>query len=130
MFPSTPRMLVRQPGRRIIMWSPNRKQEGLASEKQNFSSKNCSRHLGHRFNTPAVYFFCSKSKFNENFKIFSSKPLFLQHVPSETNSVLLTILPIFFREMPGMSFLKCEHLIKSRKFLQKKVFHRNVPLDT
>ena len=96
MFPSTPRKLVRQPGRRFITRSLKRKQEGLASEKQNFPSKICSGHLEHRFNTPGVYLFCSESKFIEKLKIFPSKPLSVQHVPSETKNAILTILPFSF----------------------------------
>ena len=103
-FPSTPRKLVRQPDRRISTRSPKRKQEGLASKKQKVSSRKCSGHLEHRFNTSAFYFFCSESKFNENLKTFSSKPHFLQHVPSETKSALLTILPIpFGKSQEGFS---------------------------
>ena len=93
MFSSTPRKLFRQAGRRFITRSLKRKQDGLASEKQNFSSKKCSGHLEHRFNTPAVYLFCSESKFIGNLKTFPSEPLSLQHVPSETKNAILTILP-------------------------------------
>ena len=130
MFTSTARMLVRQPGRRNIMWIPNRKQEGLAWKtqiKQNFSSECCSGHLEHRFNTPAVYIFCSESKFNENLKIVSSKPLFLQHVPSETKNAIWTILPIpFVKSQEGLSWSvntssKVGNFSKNRFFIE--TFH-------
>ena len=129
MLPSTPRMLVRQPGRRIIMRSPKRKQEGLASKKQNFSSKNCSGDLEHRINTPAVYFFCSESKFNENFKTFSSKPLLLQHFPSERKNAILTTLPITFLKSQECFSYSVNTSSKVGSFSKKQVFHRNFPLD-
>ena len=118
-FPSTPRMLVQQPAEDLSLEAWNENKKFLLQIKQNFSSECCSGQLEHRINTPAVYFLCSDPKFSENLKIFFKSTTFSSTCSIGDEECYLDNAANSFLKIPGMSFLKCEHLIKSRKFLQK-----------